>query len=117
MIDPLQAMMQASRQPINNLPPSSRYYSVGTGTFQKADGTTVSYLRRRFIPQPVSLELVQQHVVKEGDRLDNLATRYIGDPEQFWQIADANIIIAPEELTDQAGAILRIARPGGIRTV
>lgn len=116
MADPLQTLLQASSQPINNLSPTSRYYPVGTATFQKPDGTNVAYLRRRIIPPPESLELMQIYVVKEGDRLDNIATATIGDPEQFWQIADANVTIAPEELTDNPGSLLRITQPAGIRT-
>lgn len=117
MTDPLQALMQASGQPINSLPPSSRYYPVGTGVLPKDNGTNIVYLRRRFIPAPESFELMQIYFVKEGDRLDNLAAQFIGDPEQFWQIADANVIIAPEELTDNPGSLLRITQPAGIRTV
>ncbi len=116
MTDPLQALLQASRQPINSLPPTSRYYPVGTATWQKTADTSIVYLRRRFIPPPESLELRQIYVVKEGDRLDNIATAAIGDPEQFWQIADANVTIAPEELTDNPGTVLRITQPADIRT-
>jgi hypothetical protein len=50
--------------------------------------------------------------VKEGDRLDNIAASYIGDPQQFWQIADANEALKPEELTQNAGGEIRIAQPG-----
>jgi hypothetical protein len=116
MTDPFQLLMQAGQRPINNLPPTSRYYSVGTATLETTDGKTIAYLKRRFIPAAESLELIQEHTVKEGDRLDNLAAAYIGDPEQFWQIADANSAIQPETLTDETGASLRITQPAGIRT-
>jgi hypothetical protein len=114
--DPLQALLQAGNQPINNFPVSSRYRSVGTSTLETDDGKNISYLLRRFIPPPDSLELIQAYFVKEGDRLDNLAASAIGDPEQFWQIADANVAIAPEELTENPGALVVIAQPAGIRT-
>src|SRR5215213_6967500 len=117
MTDPFQLLMQAGKQPINNLPITSRYYPVGTATLETTDGKTIAYLKRRFIPPASSLELIQEHIVKEGDRLDNLAAAYIGDPEQFWQIADANSAMQPEMLTEETGASLRITQPAGIRTV
>ncbi len=114
--DPLQVLLQATGQPVNSLPPSSRYYPVGTATLQQPDDTSIVFLRRRFIPQPETMELLQLYLVKEGDRLDNIATATIGDPEQFWQIADANVTLAPEELTDTPGATLRITQPAGTRS-
>lgn len=108
--------MQAGKQPINSLPLSSRYYAAGTATLETQDGRTIAYLKRRFIPPPDSLELIQEYTVREGDRLDNLAATFIGDPEQFWQIADANGAMQPETLTEQTGSQLRITQPAGIRT-
>ena len=51
---------------------------------------------------------VQAHLVVDGDRLDLLAHRYLGDPEQFWRICDANGALRPEELTREAGRRLGI---------
>jgi hypothetical protein len=50
----------------------------------------------------------------EGDRLDTIAAKYLGDPEQFWRIADANGAMRPEELTDAIGDKLHITLPQGI---
>jgi hypothetical protein len=47
----------------------------------------------------------------QGDRLDNLAARYVGDPEQFWRICDANDIMRPEELTEEVGRTFKIGFP------
>jgi nucleoid-associated protein YgaU len=47
----------------------------------------------------------------QGDRLDNLAARYLGDPEQFWKICDANNVLRPDELTEEIGRVVRIALP------
>ena len=52
-----------------------------------------------------------EHTVTQGDRLDNLATRYVGDPEQFWRICDANDVLRPEELTEEIGRIIKIGLP------
>ncbi len=93
---------------------NSRYYLTPTTRLVRADGAEVAYLRRRFIPPPESFALLQEHVVADGDRLDLLAQKYLGDPEQFWRIADANNAVEPDELTDTAGRRLRITLPEGI---
>jgi hypothetical protein len=77
------------------------------------DGKTIVYLRRRFLPAAEDLVLLQEHVVTEGDRLDNVTAQYLGDPEQFWRIADANNAMRPCELTENPGRILRITLPEG----
>lgn len=96
------------------LPPTSRYASVGTTTLTSADGTTVVYLRRRFVPQPDSLTQTSTHTVTTGDRLDLIANAEIGDPSQWWQVADANRAMWPEDLTATAGAVLRVTLPRGV---
>jgi hypothetical protein len=40
--------------------------------------------------------------------------RYLGDPEQFWRICDANDVLRPAELTDTPGVSVRIALPHGV---
>jgi gamma-glutamyltranspeptidase/glutathione hydrolase len=40
--------------------------------------------------------------------------QYLGDPEQFWRLCDANAAMHPEELTDAIGRTLRITLPEGI---
>jgi hypothetical protein len=93
---------------------TSRYYGTKTSEFETADAKRVVYLRRRFCPAPERFELLFEHTVSEGERLDHLAAEYLGDPEQFWRICDANNAIAPEELTDETGRRLRITLPEGI---
>ena len=38
----------------------------------------------------------------QGDRLDLITARTLGDPEQFWRVCDANDALDPAELTDRA---------------
>jgi hypothetical protein len=95
-------------------PPTSRYALTPTATFVRADGTPVTYLKRRFVPAPENLALLQWHQVVQGERLDNIAARYLGDPEQFWRLCDANRALRPEELTETIGKQLRITLPEGI---
>ena len=97
-----------------SFPPTSRYYNVGTAIYETADGTETVYLKRRFVPAPERFTLLQEHLVEEGDRLDNITARYLGDPLQFWRICDANNAMNPPELTAEIGRRLRIALPEGI---
>ena len=50
---------------------------------------------------------------QEGERLDIVAAHFIGDPEQFWRICDANAVLSPEEL-EIPGTVVRITLPEGI---
>jgi hypothetical protein len=87
---------------------SSRYYGAAIETFTQADGTDVVYLQRRIIPQPEVYTALLDYVVVDGDRLDNLAAKYLGDPLLFWMICDANGVTDPDELTAQAGVTIKI---------
>lgn len=51
----------------------------------------------------------REHRVAVGERLDQLAQRYYGDPLKFWLICDANDTIFPEDLM-VPGRVLRIPR-------
>lgn len=95
-------------------PPTSRYHNIGTATLQTPGGRTVIYLKRRFLPPPERFSLLQEHLVVQGDRLDNITARYLGDAEQFWRVGDANGAMRPDELTEEIGRRLRITLPEGI---
>lgn len=96
-------------------PPTSRYSGIDVAEFQTpGGGARIRYLLRRFVPPPELFAQVQEHYVKDRDRLDNIAALYISDPEQFWRIADANRAMRPDELTERPGTRLRITLPQGI---
>jgi len=97
-----------------HFPANSRYASSDTVVHTQPDGTSVAYLRRRFVPSPENFALLQEHFVVEGERLDVITAHYIGDPEQFWRICDANLVLHPDELTAAAGAVIRITLPDGV---
>jgi hypothetical protein len=117
MIDPhqaLQALLQPASMQQTLFPPTSRYHGIETATLQTGAGETVVFMRRRFLPSPDDLSLLQEHVVSDGDRIDNIAALHLGDPEQFWRICDANRAMRPDELTEVVGRRLRITLPAGI---
>ena len=91
--------------------PTSRYYAIETVQLTAPDGRVVAYKRRRFLPQGGALPLLVEVVVTEGDRLDVITARTLGDPEQFWRVADANDAMSPTELTDEIGRALRVPIP------
>lgn len=91
--------------------PTSRYYTLPTKTLTTPDGRTIAYVQRRFLPPADTFQIFGEVVVKQGDRLDNIAFRTLGDPEQFWQICDANNAMHPKDLTAELGARLRIPVP------
>ena len=98
----------------SNFPPTSRYYTIEVAEWRSPDGRTIKYVRRRFIPSPESFVTLQEHVVRQGDRLDNITAQYLGDPEQFWRVCDANAAMRPNELTESIGRRIRITLPEGI---
>ncbi len=95
-------------------PPNSRYSDVPTTTMDGPDGEPIVYLTRRFVPPPEAFALLQLHIVKQGDRLDNVTAQYLDDPEQFWRVADANRALDPGDLTATPGRALRITLPLGV---
>ena len=114
MNDPLRLLVQPLGVTTTLFPVTSRYHGLETATRQTAAGKTVIYLRRRFVPPPERFALLQEHVVGDGERPDTIAARYLGDPEQFWRICDANAALRPDELTERPGRRLRITLPEGI---
>ena len=97
--------------------PNSRYYNLETATYllpegQRGPGTPeIAYKRRRFLPRGEDMPLLVEVNVTEGDRLDLITYRALGDPEAFWRVADANNGMNPAEL-EQPGVRLRIPIPG-----
>jgi len=114
MSTPLEALLKAGIVPGTLFPPNSRYHFVATAQLESIDGQKIVYLRRRFVPPPEEFALLQEHQVEQGDRPDLLAARYLGDPEQYWRLADANVVLRPDELTELIGRWLRITLPHGI---
>ncbi len=93
--------------------PTSRYFAVKTTTYTYEDGRKIAYLRRRLIPALDRFMPLQEHLMTEGERVDNITARYLGDAEQFWRLCDANPVMHPAEL-EEPGRRIRITLPEGI---
>ena len=109
----LEALLAGSAAGTPAFPPNSRYHGIGTAVHVRPGGETVAYLQRRLVPPPERFAEVGAHVVVQGERLDHLAARYLGDPELFWRLADANGALRPGDL-EEPGTRLRITLPEGI---
>ncbi len=90
---------------------TSRYYNLEKEQFVTSTGRTITYVKRRFLPQGKEMPVLGEVTITEGDRLDLITYRTLGDPEQFWQICDANNAMNPVELTEELGSSLVIPLP------
>ena len=80
-IDPVQAMLAQTRSATTLFAATSRYYGIDTATLERADGTQIVYLRRRFLPPPTRFQPLQEHTVMQGERLDNIAAQLSRRPD------------------------------------
>jgi nucleoid-associated protein YgaU len=113
MSAPLQALLGLASFATGPFDPTSRYSGVPLGTLQTAGGPVV-YVTRRFLPLGAQLGTFASHAVSQGERLDTIAARYLGDPTQFWRICDANDTLRPADLTATPGTVLNIPTARGI---
>jgi hypothetical protein len=94
--------------------PTSRYYTIETAHLDVTDPDgqlhQVAYKRRRFIPSALGQTELLLHRFLQGERLDNITARYLGDPTQFWRVCDANKVMRGEEL-EEVGRSIIIALP------
>lgn len=90
--------------------PDSRYADLEDAVLVTPDGREVSYKRRRFLPQGEKLPLLVEMTVRQGERLDMLTARTLGEATQWWRVADANNAMNPAEL-GEPGETLRVPVP------
>jgi hypothetical protein len=100
------------------VPGRSRYDGAEQAQVSVPDGTggerDVAYLLPRTPGDPASMRPLARHRVVPDDRLDLVATRYLGDPLAFWLIGDANAALDPAALVgdDPEGTMIVIPAPG-----
>ena len=113
---PLMAMVQLGVVPPVTFPTDSRYYGFGVQYYSAPNGQVIAYLARRIVPQPgaPNFATINQHTVHQGDRLDLIAAKYLGDPLMAWLICDANGAIRPHDLVVTPGRVLAITTPQGV---
>jgi hypothetical protein len=77
--------------------PTSRYARVPTAVHVDREGRERPYVVPRPIPSPPAPPR-QEHEMADTERLDHVAGRAFGDPEQFWRICDVNSALRPDDL-------------------
>ena len=77
MKDPLQTLVQLGVVPSTSFPTDSRYHAFPTQQHTAPDGTPITYLARRLVPQPgtPNYATIAQHPVTRFDRLDTRFNR------------------------------------------
>ncbi len=112
---PLAAMIRLGVVPPVTFPTDSRYYGFSVLQYTTPSGATIPYLPRRIIPQPgaPNYATINQYTVQQGDRLDLIAAKYLGDPLMAWLICDANGAMKPHDLVATPGQVLAITTPQG----
>ncbi len=75
----------------------SRYVKLSTYVVVDHRGRQVEV-----VPAPPKPEqsLLGIHVLKQGERLDHLATKYLSDPAGYWRIAERNNVMLTEALSE-----------------
>jgi nucleoid-associated protein YgaU len=91
---------------------NSRYAQIEDAVLTTENNQVIRYKKRRFLPDTKTLTLLQEVSVTAGDRLDLIANRVLGDPEQYWRICDANNTMFPFDLVNKTGTVIRIATKG-----
>ena len=90
---------------------TSRYATCETASLNVTDpdGTSreIRYAKRRFIPPADDMSVLIEHTVDQGERLDNITAKYLGDPTQFWRLCDANNVMNPGDL-EKTGQTIKI---------
>jgi hypothetical protein len=113
---PLQAMQQLGVIPPVTFPTDSRYYGSAVLQYTAPNGQTIPYLAPRVVPQPGarSFATINRYTLRQGDRLDLIAAKYLGDPLMAWLICDANGAMRPQDLVAKPGRVLNITTPQGV---
>jgi hypothetical protein len=75
--------------------PGSRYISVTPYSVTTANGATVQVTRS---PAPGQQAVLGYYRRNAGDRLDQIAARFLADATKFWHVCDANGAVVPDAL-------------------
>lgn len=76
----------------------SRYKDLATYEVEDSRGRTVPVLP---VPRPPLQTIQGYHLLRQGQRLDHLAARYLNDPAGFWRICENNEVMLPEALSEE----------------
>jgi len=75
----------------------SRYASLTQYTVKDHRGRDVSVVP---VPEAPQQTLLGYHILRQGQRLDHLAEKYLDDPVGFWRLCELADVMLPEALTE-----------------
>jgi hypothetical protein len=75
--------------------PGSRYAALTPYSVTRADGSVVQATR---LPTPGLPAVLGYYRRSTGDRLDQIAARFLADATMFWRVCDANGAVVPDAL-------------------
>ena len=75
----------------------SRYKNLTPYTVTDRRGRFVSVIP---VPAAPDQNLLGFHVLKQGQRLDHMAFKYLDDPAGFWRICELNDVMLAEALSE-----------------
>ncbi len=76
----------------------SRYAAADTQAVTDSRGRTVMVV----VPPPApAQQLLGIHLLRQGERLDHLAARYLNNPAGYWRLAEQNDAMLPETLAER----------------
>ncbi|MBC8488704.1 MAG: hypothetical protein H8D45_21985 [Bacteroidetes bacterium] len=85
----------------------SRYFKLETYEVTDRRGRAVKVVP---VPPPPNDTMLGIHKLKQGQRLDHLAQKYLGDPAGFWRISEINNVMLPESLTEAQEIIIPVKK-------
>lgn len=74
-------------------------YALYAETYQVTDRRGRKVVALTVPPKPVQEER-GEHLMREGQRLDHLASYYLKDPAGFWRICELNDVMLPDALAE-----------------
>lgn len=81
----------------------SRYAKTTRYTALDQRGRTVTVVA---VPPAPNAPMLGVHLLKQGQRSDLLAAKYLSNPAGFWRIAEANDAMLPDALAEQTEIII-----------
>lgn len=86
---------------------NSRYFNLDKNFHFSSDGHKIVYIKRRFVPK-IREGSYPQELIINGDRIDLLAVRLFGEPDEYWRICDVNYELNPRMIFSVPGTLINI---------
>ncbi len=91
--------------------PDGRYARSEVRVRPGPDGKPVTYLARRFLPEPDALTIAGIVQTEPGERLDLFSARVQGVSTAWWRVADAHRLVHPDALEEPQLQRLKVPLP------